>query len=196
MNTKQLIQSAVEGNTYALARTLFGRTTTITIDRDTRDHDTIIVQIDKSSGTTTHHYYNSDSKLFHLLNNAIADGFKAEDDSPIEIMSIYYRSVFRIDSSEHTYFGYMNGQVWNGFAMPLFDKQTAMNVLADCGSDPTWRYDKKSDSFILRFKDCTEIESGECDEIYSAQWIVVDGKRKKVYGIGSGSWVWESLLED
>lgn len=80
---------------------------------------------------------------------------------------------------------YMNGDVWNGWAMPYFTKAVAERVMEQQNATdglPAMHYDKKLDAFVV---------GGDEVEVYEGEEITVEGKKVTVYGIGTGSWVWE-----
>lgn len=80
---------------------------------------------------------------------------------------------------------YTNGQRWNGWAMPYFPFEAAMQLLPHT---PNLRYDEVTDTFISTMEGYPE---GEDEERFSAQTLSVDGTPVKVYAIGTGCWTWE-----
>lgn len=85
-----------------------------------------------------------------------------------------------------TFPGFTDGDRWNGWAMPLFDFETAKRIVERTGEpESVFRYDPETDTFIYNLEDFPDEP-----EIFGASFIEVDGQVIKTYGIGSGSWVW------
>ncbi|KND62276.1 hypothetical protein BVER_01709 [Candidatus Burkholderia verschuerenii] len=82
---------------------------------------------------------------------------------------------------------YSNGLAWNGWAMPYFDRETAMRLVEIM---PEIRYDEQHDAFIAH-----DETSGE-DDVFAGVSIQVEGEAVTVYPIGAGSWCWETSDED
>jgi len=78
---------------------------------------------------------------------------------------------------------YSNGLVWNGWAMPHFEKDTAMRLMEMM---PGIRYDEERDAFIARDEGTDE------DDVYGKVSIRVGDKTVDTYAIGAGSWCWEA----
>lgn len=80
---------------------------------------------------------------------------------------------------------YSTGLRWNGWSMPSFTFEAAMQVIAHM---PSVRYDPQTDSFISRTEDYPE---DECEESFGPSTISVNGEDIKVYALGTGCWTWE-----
>jgi hypothetical protein len=83
-----------------------------------------------------------------------------------------------------TFPGYTDGNRWNGWAMPLFDFETAQRIVEGT-NDPGLRYDSELDAFVYLNPDFPDEP-----EIFGASFIKVDGQPVKTYGVGAGSWCW------
>jgi hypothetical protein len=98
---------------------------------------------------------------------------------------LFRKGRFRLADSDRAFDGWSNGQLWNGWEMPRFELQVGMEILGWMG-DAKARYDADRDAFV------TVNQDGE-EEVWLAEGVTVtDGSRIKVYGLGSGSWTWES----
>lgn len=74
---------------------------------------------------------------------------------------------------------------WNGWACPYFKKEEAERMsswLPELGE--ALSYDEKADEFIIGPEDCPED---------SEHFPAVDIDGKKLYPIGTHSWVWEII---
>jgi hypothetical protein len=99
----------------------------------------------------------------------------------------YKADKFTINGADY-YPGFeVPGEHWNGWNMPVFEKETALKILKDMGMphhveggniifDPSWYEDQPKDEY--------EEEAAEPFE------ITVNGKKKTVYAIGTSYWVW------
>lgn len=92
------------------------------------------------------------------------------------------RATFRADWMDETLPGFTHGHKWNGWAMPLFEFETANKIL---DSMKPLAYDQKADAFIF-----TDPDWPDEPDIYAASFIEVEGRTVKVYGIGAGFWCW------
>jgi hypothetical protein len=98
--------------------------------------------------------------------------------------------------------GYTCGQVWNGWACPVFDYKTARSVLEkmgaadhDCGTMKfTWGFNLTEDAFYHHSLDDGMTESAECREV--GQFIQVNEGTLLVYPIGAQQWCWEIVDPD
>lgn len=80
------------------------------------------------------------------------------------------------------YLAYVDGRLWNGWAMPMFPRESAERMMRELDGI---RYDGDQDAFIVDF-------GGDFEpEVYTPEQIVVDGEPIIVFSIGSGSWCWE-----
>jgi hypothetical protein len=82
---------------------------------------------------------------------------------------------------------YSNGLVWNGWAVPHFEKDAAMRLIEMM---PGMRYDAERDAFISRDEGYDE------DDVYEKVTILVGDKSVDTYPIGAGSWCWETAQEE
>lgn len=92
-------------------------------------------------------------------------------------------AVFELgDDNEHEFAGFHTGRRWNGWAMPLFTKETADKIIAWISEWDEYkaRYDEEKDAYVVQYAD-------DEPDVFAAE--VVD--RKKLYPIGAGSWVWD-----
>jgi hypothetical protein len=83
--------------------------------------------------------------------------------------------------------GYTMGFLWNGWAMPVFDKENAEKILK--ATDAKYRYDEATDTFSWIVLD------GEEEDSTQGSIIHVDGVPVKVYSIGAGSWTWDEVTD-
>lgn len=102
-----------------------------------------------------------------------------------EATPIYKIARFAIEGlGDGSFEGWTTGERWNGWAKPLFSKVVGMQLVA--ALDGQLRYDSPTDAFIDT--------STEEQEIWHAQTIELpDGGNVKVYGIGSGFWIWDAI---
>lgn len=105
-------------------------------------------------------------------------------------MTQWAKTTFVIDSlPSESFEGYSNGDNWNGWACPFFDRATAERVLqASEQNNYTWQYDTEADAFIVRSTD--DPEDNE-PEVFGATKVQVDETKLTLYGIGAYSWIWE-----
>ncbi|MBN3744692.1 hypothetical protein G3N96_04490 [Burkholderia sp. Se-20373] len=82
---------------------------------------------------------------------------------------------------------YSNGLAWNGWAMPHFDRETAMRLSEIM---PEIRYDEERDAFIAH-----DENTGE-DDVFVSVSIQVEGETLTVYPVGAGSWCWETSNDE
>lgn len=91
---------------------------------------------------------------------------------------------------ETSYVGYTFGQKWNGFECPAFEKDVALQLIADLNAQEdvlTGRYDPTTGNIIIVDTSYPD-EPGEVHEPYTIN--TADGE-KTVYAIGSHEWAWE-----
>lgn len=99
---------------------------------------------------------------------------------------------FTMDFTDEVFTGYHNGGTWNGWEMPSFEYDEAMQIL-DLYRDNEFMkatYDAEADAFTFLITDEAEAD------IYTGFEAVVGGETKKLYDIGSGYWTWEIAKED
>lgn len=97
------------------------------------------------------------------------------------------KNVFTLDGFAGAYIGYTDGSTWNGWAMPYFEKEEAMQVMQgfnECAQSPM-QYDEIYDQFYLFDEDNMEID------IWTRQKFITDHGIKYLYGIGAGAWTWD-----
>lgn len=76
-------------------------------------------------------------------------------------------------------------QKWNGFATPMFDKETTLQILKDCEC-PYKEDDEKIEAVLDTGNDSS---TSEYDDLRAGE-IAVDGEKIMVYSPGSHSWSW------
>lgn len=98
----------------------------------------------------------------------------------------FRRALFCVEPDQALYEGYTRGETWNGAECPLFPKNSAERVLADC-SDDTLRiqYDAEADAFRIRSRDWPDQE-----DVLVGQDIVVAHALVHVYDFGHMGWAW------
>ena len=98
----------------------------------------------------------------------------------------FRRALFCLEPDEALYEGYTRGETWNGAECPLFPKDVAERVMAEC-SDDTLRiqYDAEMDAFRVRSQDWPDQE-----DVIVGQDIVVAEKAVHVYDFGHMGWAW------
>ena len=103
----------------------------------------------------------------------------------------YRPTTVQIDAFDGVFDAYENGRRWNGWAMPLFNREQADRLcaaIAEAGGVDV-RFDAERDGYIDK-------QEGEEDVCYEAETVETDdGQSIKVYGIGAGSWCWEIASE-
>jgi hypothetical protein len=103
------------------------------------------------------------------------------------------KAKFAIDSIPDVVFqGYTNGDTWNGWACPYFEKAEAERVLrASEVNRYLWTYTENG--FSVQNQDDPE---GYESEVFEALKIATeDGSELTVYAIGAYSWIWEPMSE-
>lgn len=94
---------------------------------------------------------------------------------------------FSIDESP-VFEGFASPARWNGWAMPLFEKdQMLLVVQAFHTEDYPMLFDEKTQTVSCFMQGPDDEEP----EIYSKQVIEFEGKPLDVWALGSGSWTWE-----
>lgn len=90
---------------------------------------------------------------------------------------------FSMDATgTQTFAGYSDGQLWNGWARPLFSFDSAQQIAEAISQHQTAFYDAEADEFIFE---------GDDDETERFAAIEVEGIGK-LYPIGTGAWLWEN----
>ena len=104
-------------------------------------------------------------------------------------MRKFTRVNFTMDSLPgKVYPGYTDGDDWNGWACPYFERPQAEAVLR--ASEPNgflWRYDADGDAYVVRYNQAEDA----APEVFEGIDIEVDGVLARVYPIGAYSWIWE-----
>ena len=95
------------------------------------------------------------------------------------------RAIFSGDWMDETWPGFTDGMRWNGWAMPLFEFETASKIFADIGNPSEFWFDSEKDAFVYANPDFPDEP-----EIFGASFIEVEGRTIKAYGVGAGSWCW------
>ena len=110
----------------------------------------------------------------------------------------WYKAKFTLDMLPEGYEGWTTGQLWNGFATPSFDFETAKKILGDMVREVLennyegvnkFEYDPKKDEFLI-------YESNYPDNVYRVpgEWVTLKkgAKPVKVYDVGSWAWTWSA----
>lgn len=99
---------------------------------------------------------------------------------------------FAIEDGEY-YKGYDNGNRWNGWACPLFEKSIAHKICRAATDNETVviKYDGKEDCFIIK-----SLDNSFEDECYKGKDYEINGENKHLYSIGSGLWCWDSYTRE
>lgn len=84
---------------------------------------------------------------------------------------------------EVTLQAYSDGTRWNGWAMPCFTREVALQLTALM---PIVRYDEARDAFVATIDEDEE-------ELFRSRVVRVGNQEVITYPIGSGSWCWEEL---
>jgi PAS domain-containing protein len=89
--------------------------------------------------------------------------------------------------------GYIDGSRWNGWATPVFDRDTAMQVMtavndANEGEDDqsSISYDADRDAFLIH----EPMHPDEGPEVVPGYDVDVDGQHRHVYALGTRAWRW------
>ena len=102
--------------------------------------------------------------------------------------ALFRQAKFSLMESQDLFTGWTNGQAWNGWAKPLFERTEAERLIAWL-KDEKARFDKDRDAFVTASPD------GE-QEAWPAQSIEIsDGSSIKVYSIGAACWCWDEVTE-
>jgi hypothetical protein len=106
-------------------------------------------------------------------------------------LALYEKSKFTMDALVPEGFigpfeGWSDGTDWNGWAVPFFELDQAMEVLAALRrTGRTSEYDPQTDTFVF-----AEQEDDDEEQYPSSEIDTADGPRK-VYGLGAGVWIWD-----
>ncbi len=104
-------------------------------------------------------------------------------------MSGYQKMRFTMDAlPNQSFVGYTNGETWNGWACPLFEKAEAERVLEACRENGyNWVYVAETDAYRVSHEDDPE----GVPEQFEGFEIAMEGLSVKVYPIGAYCWIWE-----
>lgn len=125
-------------------------------------------------------------------------GYDADTGEPIRppvIQKVFRRSRFEIAHVQGPYDGFTRGETWNGWAVPYFEKEVALQIAEDYNrvskdlggnvAGAFAQYDEEEDAFL--FYD--SVNEGEV--YYSACIIFLRGREVTTYPIGTREWTWE-----
>ena len=103
---------------------------------------------------------------------------------------------FSVDTDNAYFKGYHNPKNrWNGWAMPYFTKDVAMEIAQRYSSDETGysiTYDEQKDVFVMEDEN---YEDEYIEEIPKYTYGTPDGT-KDLYPIGAGCWIWDDYTRD
>jgi hypothetical protein len=104
-----------------------------------------------------------------------------------EFRGVPYRAAtFDIDGMFGELVGFTTGQRWNGWACPLFPRESCAALIERL---PGAHFELARDAFLI-----PRVDAGPDDEdveVYLPQMIVVDDQLVRVWAVGSGSWTWD-----
>ena len=104
------------------------------------------------------------------------------------------KALFTIVGCPKAYIGYTNGDDWNGWATPYFEKEEAIRVMHDYNKyreeSEHMSYDEENDIFIAWVEGYGDYEYWIGENIHTAEGI------KHLYGIGAYFWVWDEAIDD
>ena len=106
-------------------------------------------------------------------------------------LSVARKTTFVIEDGV-PYEGFTFNQYWNGWEMPMFEKEVATQMMNDFNKEADCiqlTYDKEQDAFVYH---------SEFDEPYEEKGHNIlgdDGQTHHVYDIGAGSWIWSEYQE-
>lgn len=105
---------------------------------------------------------------------------------------MFSREKFVIDSIPGIEFlGFSDGDTWNGWACPYFERDEAERVLRYSESNGFyWQFRPNVDAYEVRLD---RNSSNQEPELFQGTVIQADGQELKVYPIGAYSWIWETL---
>jgi len=99
--------------------------------------------------------------------------------------TLFRRGRFALADSEVNFDGWTDGQCWNGWEMPRFEKSVAERLVWSLGGGRA-RFDAERDAFV------TVAQDGD-EEIWASEQIIIsDGSAVKVYPVGAGAWIWDA----
>lgn len=126
---------------------------------------------------TEHLYYNGDFKR---------GGSGERKDGA---MAKFTKADFVMDSLPGAVFtGYTDGDEWNGWACPYFERAQAEQVLrASEANGFRWRYESERDAYVV------DSDRSDTSEVFVGTDIQVNGNSIRVYPVGAYSWIWELI---
>lgn len=104
------------------------------------------------------------------------------------------QSTFLLDAlGEREFEGCTNGDLWNGWATPLFTFEQAQKIVAPW-QEQGWaaHYNEAADAFVFSVNQ--DLETGESDEFETFPAVEIEGR--KLHGIGAFSWIWEETADE
>lgn len=100
------------------------------------------------------------------------------------MIKIHNKAYFTIDSFHKYFEGYhIPNQRWNGWAMPYFEKEVADKVILETHSINI-KYEEEKERYFV-------VEEDGFSYYIDKEIIDTEDGEKEVYGIGSGSWIWD-----
>ena len=100
-----------------------------------------------------------------------------------------HKTIFTIDGFAPAYIGYTDGDRWNGWATPYFEKSEAIRVMEDYNKNtesPIF-YNEEYDTF---YHFGTDNYSGE---MWKGERYQTEEGIKILYGIGAYCWIWDDV---
>jgi len=100
-----------------------------------------------------------------------------------------YETAFLLDATaERVFEGHSTGDLWNGWAAPVFTFEQAQKIVA-AWHEQHWEalYDKEQDAFVFSVNQ--EFDTGKSEEFETFPAMEIEGR--KLYGIGAYVWTWE-----
>lgn len=120
-----------------------------------------------------------------MANNDVTEAEKGEKDNKSELV----KSEFAVDDSNY-YPGYHDPEHhWNGWAVPMFDKETAIKICKDLEKP----HEEKDGELWVNLD--PESEDSELEKVGPFK-EKVDGKEMDLYDIGGSIWVWAEKGDD
>lgn len=103
----------------------------------------------------------------------------------------YRPALFAVDG-ETRFPGWCNGRTWNGFAWPLFTRETCELILKAFGGNTgqlLWKFSEDSKSVDVWYP--PEVTDDTDPTTFEASTINVDGVEVTGFELGSGYWCWD-----
>lgn len=84
---------------------------------------------------------------------------------------------------------FTDGDDWNGWACPYFEKSEAERILkASEANGFEWEYDVEQDAYIVSN---SQEDEDYAPEVFEGSNYEIEGTNLTLYGIGAYSWIWE-----